>query len=146
MPRRIPTEPITEPFRALCAEALIAYELDASYAISMATRAVIIQGKQATHRARSLLKLAEGEARAACEATDTFTCSNPLPCGVGPLCRFSTGELRTLEINDMTLGPMRGGKLVDRPQPGPTGERGSYNVESAVYSYRDRLEGSTQPA
>lgn len=143
MTRRSPDPIDTTPFEAIMAEALWAYGTQLDFGVSMAAKARVIMAKRATHAARSALKIAEGDARAACAAAGTFTCINKQPCSVGPLCRFSTGELRDLKVPDEPLSAMRGGKLVERPQPGPDGAPTTYNVEQAVYAYRDQLGASS---
>lgn len=132
------SEPVVSPFTGLMAQGLLGYRQDPSYAIAMATTAVTIHAKRATWAARLAVREAEAIARAQCEAVDPVVCTSapPTPCGVGAACVFSTGELRDLEVPDVPLGSQRGGKLVQRPQPGPDGGHASYNSESAVLVLR----------
>lgn len=122
----------TTPFAALMAEALEAYATDASYAVEMAHRAVGVVQKRALWQARSQLRAAEATARSRCEAADAFVCSSPAgsPCGVGPACRFSPPELRSLAVPTPDR-PVRG-SVSTRPQPGPDGAHGDYALEAAV--------------
>lgn len=146
MSQRSPDSIDVTPFESIMAEALWAFGTQLDFGVSMAAKARVILAKRATHAARSALKIAEADARAACTGAGIFTCANRLPCSVGADCRFSVGLLRDLDVPDEPLGPQRGGRLVERPQPGPDGQPTTYNLEQAVYPYRDRLEGSRQPA
>jgi hypothetical protein len=116
MSRRSPDPIDTTPFESIMAEALWAFGTQLDFGTSMAAKARVILAKRATHAARSALKIAEADARAACVAAGAFTCASRLPCSVGPSCRFSAGELRDLEVPDEPLSAMRGGKLVERVQ------------------------------
>jgi hypothetical protein len=140
---RTPLTIDTTEFEPVMAQALLCFGIDLDYASAMCAKAVVIHAKRATHAARRQLKMAEAEARTACAAAGTFTCANRLPCGVGPECRVSTGVLRDLDVQLVPLGPQRGGRTVERPQPGPEGTPTTYNVEVAVYPYRDRLASTS---
>ena len=143
MPRTALVIEITPAMQAVMDDAAIAYGMDASYAVAMCARARVCIAKQATWRSRTSLRAAEAEARTLCEDGPDFTCTNPLPCSVGPGCRYSTGALREFEPTLIPLGPCRGGRDVQRPQPGPDGTHGSYNLESVVHAWRDHLEASS---
>lgn len=147
MPRRRPPEPDLTPFEPIVQAALRAFALDSSYAVEMATRAVIIIEKRATWDSRKVVRAAEVAARQACSDGEAFVCSNTAPCGVGTLCRYSTGALRKLELPDgQQLRPNRGGRAVQRPQLGPAGEVTYSDAELAVVPHRDQREASLRPA
>lgn len=133
-------------FEPVMARALLAYSVDPSYAIAMATKAVTVLGKQATWKARLAMREAETIARDECVAAGTFTCAAKAPCGSTTQCRFSREEFRELVVTEQPLGPMRGGKVVERPQPGPDGAPTTYNLEAAVLVLRDQREGLVRPA
>jgi hypothetical protein len=141
-PKPIPTEA----FEPLMAEALTSFGTDPEYMIRMATKASLILFKQRTWKSRLTIRAAEAAARAQCEAAVPFSCDSELPCGVGPLCRWSSGELREIEGPAPALADNRGGKFVEQVQPSADGTHRSYNSESVVPLYRERLEGFDQLA
>lgn len=147
MTRRRPPEPDLSAFAPVLAAALKAYASDPEYAVQMATRAVVVLEKRATWSSRKIVRDAEAAARKACSAAGSFSCDNTAPCGVGAMCRFSSGPLRDLELPEAPkLGPTRGGRMVERPQLASDGTRSSYNSEVAVIPHRDQQEGSLRPA
>lgn len=146
MPLPRSAQPDVTPFEPVMAQALLAYSIDPSYAIAMATKAVTVLAKQATWKARLAMREAEATAREECAAAGTFTCAATAPCGSTTQCRFSRDEFRELVVTDQPLGPMRGGKVVARPQPGPDGAPTAYNLEAAVLVLRDQREGPVRPA
>lgn len=140
MPRHSPADPDLTAFAPVIASALRAFGTDLDYATTMAAKAHVILTKRATWAARQRIRAAEAAAREECAAADTFTCGATAPCGVTVQCRFSREELRDLDVPDVPLGPMRGGRTVPRPQPGPDGGPTFYNSESAVLVLREQLE------
>lgn len=123
MPRPSSKTPITGPYEALVAEALVAFKIDSSYATAMARAASAVLFKRLTWACRSELRAASAEAVAACRLLPEFLCASPGLCGTGPACRVATGDLALLDV------PAMPGKSI-RPQPhtgGPT-----FDIEAAV--------------
>ena len=123
MPRPASKQPITMPYEALTAEALVAYKIDASYAVAMCAQASQILRKREVWSVRSELRAASAEAVAACSQQPAFTCSSPSPCGTSATCRFSSGQLALLDV------PAKPGRAT-RPQPHESGP--TYDIEAAV--------------
>jgi hypothetical protein len=142
MPRYSPSEPDLTAFAPVIASAVRAFGTDVDYATTMAAKAHVILVKRATWTARQRIREGEAAAREECATAGTFVCevTSPAPCGTTTACRYAAGELRDLDVPDVPLGPMRGGKVVERPQPGPDGVRTTYNSESAVLVLREQLE------
>lgn len=141
MPRHPRQEPDLSAFEPIISEAVRAFGTDLSYATAMAAKAHVIMMKRLTWLARSQVREAEAVAREQCEAGPAFVCpATAAPCGTTDQCRYSTGTLRELVVTPAPLGPMRGGKLVTRPQVGAGGVPSTYNSEAAVMPLREQLE------
>ena len=121
MPRPASKQPITTPYEALRAEALLAYKIDVSYAVAMCAQATQILRKREVWSVRSELRAASAEAVAACRRLPEFT--SPSPCGTGAGCCVAAGDLVLLDV------PAKAGKAT-RPQPHESGP--TYDIESAV--------------
>lgn len=135
----------TSKFTGVMADALAAFGTDLSYATDMCAKARVIEAKRATWNARTRLREAAADARTLCEDGPEFTCESALPCGVGPACRYATGDdLATFEPVPVKLGPTHGGSVVERPQLGPDGSPTTYNIECVVGPFRDHLAGESE--
>ena len=117
-------------------EALAAYGIDASYAVSMAHTAAAIIHKRATWALRIELRAAEKVARTACVASDLTSCDLIEPCGTSA-CPYARGDLAELvDVPSFSrLGTSK--SKATRPQPGPDGSHGLYSIEAAVQPLMD---------
>lgn len=133
---RVAAEIDCAPYADAMAAALRAYTEDVGYAVAMLTSARTIQRKRLQWQARRKIRLAEADARAACESGPDFICAAEVPCGIGRQCRYSLGAMRDLVITEQIT---RSGSLRERPQLGPGGTPTFYNSELAVEPRRAAL-------
>lgn len=124
-------EPLTSTFEPLMADALQAYAVDPSYAVSMANKASVIIRKRAVWTARMEIRESEDEARTDCEAKGPAVCpvTTGEPCGSGR-CPLAPPRLAGLAPTAST----RATSIATRVRPGLDGQHGTYNRDSVTHA------------